>query len=260
MFLIKHKDSRKSVLKTYTCTEEEEKLIEFARKEYDIMRKLAAKSHHTPKPISMAELRSNEKVYIEILYEYYGEPILEYLKGNVVKPSKLLALINQSVSVLEVARQSGIFHPGIMPDKIYSLEGELKLVGFEGSTDVKSVLTKEEERLSTQSSSPQKCFLPPELQEDEREKASVFSWGITIYQILSSKTKEEIAEEYKQNSDTSTNYSKFLKKIEDIVVIGENAESFQKQILPILQSSLARNPTDRPTFAALLQILSDVKI
>jgi len=101
-------------------------------------------------------------------------------------------------------------------------------------------------------------YLPPEILSNSGEfncgKIDIYSWGITIYQLITGKTVEELSKEVASFKYPGTEYTGFLRLVQGIKIKGDTEGYVSSLISGILLLVLDISPLKRPTFAVLKEI------
>eukprot|EP01022_Parablepharisma_sp_SALTPOND_P020869 TRINITY_DN391_c0_g1_i3.p1 TRINITY_DN391_c0_g1~~TRINITY_DN391_c0_g1_i3.p1 ORF type:complete len:344 (+),score=30.97 TRINITY_DN391_c0_g1_i3:477-1508(+) len=275
VFLIEYSDGKKHVLKTYCYKENEYKRIEFAKKEYKLSEELGKVTPHVAKGIRLRELSKDKKKYIEALFEWGGESLYDIItSADSISPKLILSWAKQSTSAFSAAEKLGIFHSDIKPKNIVIHEGLLKVIDFGSAIEMSSKAS----LLHTTNCKVRavtSLYLPPEFFKEYQHapsgyskgfklnhgKNDVYCWGMTFYHVLTRKSEDELEEECMEYKlEGSAEYEGFMAKVEEIKIKGIGGDALCSQFIPILQTALAFDSTDRPTFKSLHRLISAINL
>ena len=99
-------------------------------------------------------------------------------------------------------------------------------------------------------------YLPPEVLVTERGEPNaldVYAWGITLYQLLTGRTADELE---KDGILRRTDYKAFLDNVQKLRVKEDPDNSIGKKIIEILQKIFSLDPKNRPNFSRIVSMLS----
>jgi len=201
-----------------------------AYQEYFFSRIACVFSQHFSKPLEIdqyVELTSDENslsyLYIEILFEYSGEPLNTL--GN-LSIDAIYNLMRQSTSALTLLHNTGLMHLDIKPSNMmYNKETNLlKMmdVGTSFGYGTHSIIYKPAEDFKHSVRQFTREFAPPEILKDRGSvnlsvselligNADVYCWAMCFYAMLLGKSVAALIHEanfYKLNTEES--YSKFI--------------------------------------------------
>ena len=271
VFLIEYNNEEKHILKTYCYDKEELEMIKAAKDEFNLTVHLSKLTSHVVRGVEIKELSANGKVYIECLYEYGGSSLYDLIMNN--KEIEIKAIIDwakQSIEGLKAAENEGIFHSDIKPQNMVVYKNKLKVIDFGSSVNMYS----KSHLLHTTVAKIRgvtPAYLPPEVFKEFMEgqfglvekgfkfnhnKADVYCWGMSFYQVLTQKSITELTEEcnkYKRGNQDK--YGEFINSVKEI----GKKDKVVKGFVGILEATLAYDPKDRPTFSLLAILLSNLQ-
>eukprot|EP01022_Parablepharisma_sp_SALTPOND_P014618 TRINITY_DN2002_c0_g1_i2.p1 TRINITY_DN2002_c0_g1~~TRINITY_DN2002_c0_g1_i2.p1 ORF type:complete len:425 (-),score=57.66 TRINITY_DN2002_c0_g1_i2:798-2072(-) len=248
------------ILKILICSKQSIEAADQARAEYNIARKLSQESPNIAAPLGKDEWvdPATDEVYIEMLFEYGGEPLTHCIKKLGTKD--LMTIVRKTLTPLALMEKNGVFHSDIKPHNIVIKDGVIKVIDFGISKELnhKTMLLKAISTMGTKIKGGTINYLPPEIIRRSGHyilgKIDVYCWGMTIYQLITGKTTLEMANEVDMFKETGKDYAGFIKILEGIKVEGD-VEGYQtKLFVNVLKEVLSFAPEQRPTFGALLDI------
>jgi len=246
------------ILKSLSCDNGSTDFVTDAKKEYAISNAMSQESSFIAAPIDMKDWvdESSGEIYVEMLFEYGGESLLSYFKQ--ISSTELMEIIRQTVSAFATMQKHGIFHSDIKLDNFVIKDGTVKVIDFGVSQELKKKTF-----LFKTSTGPIKGgtlpYLPPEVFLDASSKMcfgpiDVYSWGISMYQLITGKTIEQLGTECELYKKPGKDYNGFLQIVKELKIKGDN-EGFQSKIISdVLLKVLDYNPKNRPSFDVLLDI------
>jgi len=206
-------------------------------------------SPHFFTPINFAtdyEYQESSKsafIYIEILFDYAGEPLESY-KGK-VDIMQMYNWMRQSANALELLHRIGVSYIDI----------SLKNIIYNETTDLVKMIDKTESLRE-----PTLDYAPPEvLQSSNKElnagnmeeiiakSIDVYYWGMCFYTLLFNKSDKTIEEENAQYKLTNAeDYSKFLDGVkEELKAVDTEDKKVKEFMAEILISALQYSQGDR---------------
>ena len=240
------KDYVTVVFKRTTCSKADEKAVKQIREEYDLSKKAyEAAGDGVVKPISCEEAEDTklQTFCFEAVYEYGGENLLTALENSDAK--EIMDVMEDVAQIMAKIETKGIFHSDIKPQNIVISNDVVKLLDFgvAMSFDQKTRL------FSTKNlKGGTLIYLPPEVLEKEKGKPAavdVYSWGITLYQLLTRRTCDLL----ENDMDIRTaNYKAFLKNVMSLKIERDPDEAIKKKVANILPKVLDFDPKKRPNF------------
>ena len=255
----------KFILKIMCYRKSMAKEIEQARKEWQLAYELARGNCHIIKPLDTQDgidEASNIQT-IETLYEYGGEDLTS-LMGK-LNAQELLVLIRKTLVPLVYLESRGVCHSDLKPENIVIKDGFVKLIDFGVAIDFqrRTELLQTKSNLSEWALGFTNRYCPPEIFNDHIRpnsgKIDVYCWGITIYQLITNKSNDELEHEQVLFKIPGKNYDDFLKIVANVQFPGDTDYSFTKLFVPILCRVLADNEKLRPTFSTLQALLGEPK-
>jgi len=244
------KESRAYILKTISCPLDDESKKELIE-EYKINLRCSELSKGIVKP---KKYREEENIRIkrftmEILYDYCGENLLSLMgKENAKNIMSIMTSVAETMKVLE---QNNISHYDLKPTNMVIQDGVVRIIDFGSSRRFDNIYKLRKTTAAKRFSS---LYAPPEIirhKKGQPVKVDVFCWGMTLYQLITNKQFEELAENSELRVE-SKNYPKFLEKIKNIVV---DDNCLKEKIKKILLNVLSERHEDRPTFTELCEEL-----
>jgi len=245
------------ILKSLSCKDGSTELVDQARTEYNIAKAMSVESFYIAAPIDMRDYHDDDshEIFIEMLFEHSGESLLDYFKK--IKSQDIMEIIRQTLSAFATMHRHQIFHSDIKPANIVIKDGIVKVIDFRVSQELRQKTLLFQTALTSVKGGT-KIYLPPEMFVAGSKlifaDIDVYCWGMTIYQLITGKTMDQLETEWESYKNSEKNYEDFLKIIKGIRIEGDT-EGFQsKMISEGLLKVLDINPKNRPTFEALLDI------
>eukprot|EP00826_Nyctotherus_ovalis_P056489 TRINITY_DN7638_c0_g3_i3.p1 TRINITY_DN7638_c0_g3~~TRINITY_DN7638_c0_g3_i3.p1 ORF type:complete len:243 (+),score=69.78 TRINITY_DN7638_c0_g3_i3:129-857(+) len=234
---------------------------------------LSKATEHVVKGIDVKELCVDGKVYVECLYEWGGTSLYDLMMSKKEMSTKtILSWARQSIEGLRAAESQGIFHSDIKPQNMVILNNTLKIIDFGSSVNM---LSKTQLLHTTMAKirGVTPAYLPPEVFKqfakgqfslvDEgfkfnHNKADVYCWGMSFYQVLTRKSIIELTEECnKYKRGDKTKYEEFIDKVREV---GRKSEGALKGFVGVLEAALAFDSKDRPTFGLLAILIANLHV
>lgn len=126
------------ILKALCCHKSEKTMLEQARAEFNIASEISKINEHIAAALKIEEFKDTEtdEVHIEILMEYGGETLEEYIKK--ISKKEIMPIIRQTIEAFACLESRGIFHSDIKPKNIVMKNGIVKIIDFGVSRDLKT--------------------------------------------------------------------------------------------------------------------------
>eukprot|EP01022_Parablepharisma_sp_SALTPOND_P005988 TRINITY_DN124374_c0_g1_i1.p1 TRINITY_DN124374_c0_g1~~TRINITY_DN124374_c0_g1_i1.p1 ORF type:complete len:574 (+),score=49.06 TRINITY_DN124374_c0_g1_i1:228-1949(+) len=245
------------ILKMLSCPKDLKDILDQTRNEYQLVQKLSWQNSHIAQALDKQEWEDPEsdEVHIEMLFEYGGEPLSKYYKKLTVKD--LMSIIRKTLAPLALLEANGVFHSDIKPQNIVIKDGDVKIIDFGVSKDLKekTMLFKTFHTFSTKIIGGTSVFLPPEIIRRTGNyvlgKFDVYCWGMTIYQLITGKSIEEMTKEVEMFKETGKDYAGFVKVLKGIKLEGDTEGHYTKMIIYVLKKVLDLVSEQRPSFTIL---------
>ena len=247
------KDPVTVIFKTTTCPQENQETVRQIKDEFSLsMKAYKAASDGVVVPISLEEFEDDVlgEYHFEAVYEYGGENLLEALKNPTGE--EVMKVMGTVAKIMARLESQNLFHSSIRPTNIVISNGVIKLMNFgvDMSIDLKTRM------LTTKDPKGEAfAYLPPEVLENQRGEPTavdVYSWGITLYQLLTGRTQDQLNDDIKVRK---SNYEAFLKNVQSLKINGDSDGSIKKRAIDILQKVLDPNPKLRPNFSMITIML-----
>ena len=242
------------IFKTISCSATDSEAIRQIKDEID----LSIKAYQIARDgvvalISFKKIEKtdlNETIF-EIVYEYGGDNFLTAFKD--ANGQKIMDAMETVAKIMARLESENIFHSDIKPENIVISNGVVKLVDFGVSMkfDTKTSMLVTKELMGGTS-----LYLPPEVLETEKGKPTTvdaYSWGITLYQLLTGRTKDNLIKDQKLQTP---NYKAFLDNVQKFLDENVTDENVKRKAKIILPKVLAFNPNERPNFFEIIKMLS----
>lgn len=245
------------IFKTATCSLADKIAQEDILQEYKITSKafdITKTINGVAKPINCLTLEKTviKKFVVEMLFEYAGENLLNLPGAK--EPNNVFNIMSSVARTMKYLERAGICHYDLKPENIVSKEGAVKIIDFGIAKAVGSrTLLKKTTRIKGHTF----LYSSPEVLRNPKpcpEKVDVFCWGMTLYHLAGRKTDADLQEDFTLRM-TSSDYPKFIKKIKDMQITGD--DRLKWKIKALLLSVLDENPDNRPSFEQLCELLDD---
>jgi len=269
----------KSIRILKTSAEKAKAKVDQAKIEYDLNTKMCARTSATPKPLKFDKCevsieddkhQFHQYIIVEMLYEYCGED-LNVLFSQKLSAQKFIQIVKNSLIPLEALEKEKIFHCDIKPgnfvmssnEKIFLIDYGMAIY-FSKTTDYQKTLTAHKKIQGLT-----KIFSPPELvnylklihahQIEEAknfkiypEKVDIYSWGMTMYSILTRKDSATLDIEFEKYKTDGSHYHEFLEKVRDSRMFQTTSNEPEIECFKsILLLTLDYNPVTRQTFETI---------
>jgi len=252
-----HHDLQNYVLKTLSCPKKATEVINNARNECILLQKLSKENKYIVNIIDKQEYENpkNDVMNIEILLEYGGKSLDNYI--GKFGASNLMVLIRKTTSAFALLEKNKVFHSDIKPQNIVYKDGEIKIIDFGISRELKekTLLYQIITSFGTKYIGGTYQYLPPEILNRSKNyilsKIDVYCWGMTMYQLAAKKTTSDLNEEIEKYKLFGKNYDEFIESLDKIQLDDDINGYFSGFFIQILKSVLDFNPEKRPTFVML---------
>lgn len=260
VFLI-HNDTEKYIMKSmHYLTTEQNEANQF-RNEYSIGVIHSKECKYIAKPLEMKEKEDKASgfVYIEILFEYAGDSLTNYI--GKLTPDLLLSIARKTLDPLAYLESKGVFHSDIKPANIVIKDDVIKIIDFGVSKDLikKTKLFTDTQSISDKLLGVTPIYCGPEafinMATYNLNKFDVYSWGMTMYQLLSGKSDDELNIELETYKKKPGNYNAFLQIVANTQINSHPNNLSVKMLNQVLLSVLSYNQEERPSFGTLKSIL-----
>lgn len=243
------KDLKESfILKTIHTKIDNPEAIKNAEIEYETIRILNSKTEYIAKALRRRPVKvdMDSKNYFESLYEYSDENLLMLDKTTKITGKQIITFAIQSAESMRQAHKLKFFHLDLKPENMIFKEQILRIVNFDGASKITADKIKD---LSQN-------YYHPEISNNIKCKFKLkawdaFSWGMTFYQIISKKDKQELINEWqnlnKENDNIDSFYCNIKWKNIPKDINKENADDFMK----ILKAAIAFDPKKRLSFSKI---------
>jgi len=249
------------IFKSVSCLLEDETTRNYLREDFDVQKKSSGEG-----VVEIIDDREHEdketgEFVIEVLYEYFGENLLLFIRrveeANDTKVRNIMNMMTSVALTMKRLQELRISHGDLKPENMVTRDGIVKLIDFglarEFSTA--SQLGKSiTEKGRTKVYSPPEIIRNPGKTDKHPVKIDVFCWGMSLYQLITGKSISDLEEEYNLRAQ-SKDYPKFLKKIENIEIEANNL--LKLKVRKVLLYVLNERHEDRPTFKELCELLED---
>jgi len=253
MYYLVQNKSHQYILKACKCCIGDTEGIAQIKVEYELSSKMYSNTPNALKPMDIREKKDEEKgvVYVESLHEHEGKQLIEQMKE--LTPMEVFDIAGKLLESL-VIMEDLKFHCDITPFNILYGNKTVKLIDFMTYKEIESklkniktikVLNKENVGYTFGYGAPE---LYRKYQIYSPEKIDVYCWAITIYQLFTKKTRDELEVEAIQYKGLGRDYTKFIDLIKSNNFKCEEHEDFIKQVLV---QALDEDPNKRPTFSEL---------
>lgn len=252
------------ILKTFSFNLADTQGLEQAKTEFLLAFNLGKESNNIAKGIAIREYKDvgSDTNNLEMLFEYGGSDLLDLIKKGLTD-YQILDICIQTANAIALAHSKGIFHSDIKAQNIVYNNGIAKIIDFGVSSDLKSktVLQRYVTSITGKIVGFTQCYCPPEMLDrlinnGERnyviEKIDVYCWGMTIYQLMSKKTLEQLGNEWADYRLNLENYEKFKSEVKKLRFTDPIWDKFTKKIVICLLSCLNYSPCDRPQFKEII--------
>eukprot|EP00826_Nyctotherus_ovalis_P010834 TRINITY_DN12831_c0_g3_i1.p1 TRINITY_DN12831_c0_g3~~TRINITY_DN12831_c0_g3_i1.p1 ORF type:complete len:317 (-),score=74.73 TRINITY_DN12831_c0_g3_i1:1756-2706(-) len=246
------------ILRTLNCHPNDFKEYNAFKAKYTTHTKMAKMTKNVLKPITIQEYKNEETggMHVEALYEY-GEKDLVELIGK-ADAYTAFSIFKNSLEPLAMLTEGTSFHFDIKPENIIFEKGAVKIVEFGTSksrtpeTGISKLITVTDSYANSESTYTY-AYCPPEVHKGacKLSKVDVYSWGITMYQVMTGRSVEELEREVREYKLPGRNYEGFLRMVRSISLSGDREKVVTQQLIPVLLRVLSENPEERPEFKDL---------
>ena len=264
------------IFKSVTCLLKDETTRNYLREDFDVHRKSCVKDVdasgrviYEEGVVKMIIDKENEDVEtgefaIEALYEYFGENLLSLIKkGEEVNNNEARNIMDMMTSValiMKCLQIRNISHGDLKPENMVTKDGIVKLIDFGLA---RKFSTASQLNKSRTEKGRTDLYTAPEVIRNSGKtgkrpvKIDVFCWGMSLYQLIANKSFKDLEEDYNLRVQ-SKDYPKFLEKIENIKIRGNNNnDNLKRKVREVLFYVLNEKHEGRPTFIDLCDLLQD---
>ena len=259
-YLVTNEDSSKSILKTFCFDAEDKWSIEIQRNLFNTGVKAAAETEHITKPLKICEETQDGNIFMEVLIEWPGEPLL---RGKPPNASHILNWAKQTLKGQSKAVKKNVYHFGIKPGTLGWNKGLLKISDVTHNSELENAKSLIKCTKSPYINAERFCYFPPEILNESGyydEMVDVYCWGMHFYRIISGKGLKQMWEECESFKIKDKNYSKFMKEVSNLKIEGVEGKLLESKLIPILKDVLVKEENSRPTFDSLYKIVSEISI
>ena len=243
------KDDVTVVFKATTCFNSNKESVRQIKEEFYLCKRAYESARDgVVKPISCEEIEDKKmgRFYFEAVYEYGGENLLIALKNS--DAEEIMNVMAGFANTMALLESKHIFHSDIKPANIVISSGVVKVLDFgvAMSFDHKtSMFTTKDLKGATL------LYLAPEILEgksSEPTAVDVYAWGITLYQLLTGRTENELIDDL----DTRRkDHKTFLKNAMNLKIKRDPSGAVKNKAMDILPKVLDYEPKKRPTFSMI---------
>jgi hypothetical protein len=202
------------------------------KKDFDSLTKIAEDAKDFLKPIDFQVFKNTslKKSHVEILYESYESNLME-----IIERADAVKVLNIAKETLNAIIKANEFQSRIkaIPENILLKNNKIKLIDFNLSNNVS-------------------VYAPPEVQKNKKlfsfNKVGIYYWGMTMYQLMTKKSLDELKEEAKEYKLFEDDYNKFLKEVQGIVLANDPCKKVSSTMISILLEVLRWDASMRPSY------------
>lgn len=255
--------SRQFVLKVCQREINDKERVKQAKNEHGITINIREFTPNALQPVSLKEKRNEEAgiVYIESLYACKGRQLSELIGS--LTPMEILDIAKKLIEPLSLI-ESINYYCDVTPCNVLYGDDTVELIDLMTSTEIeekfKSIKTAQ--TLSKEVIGYTPAYCPPEVHSrysiDAPKKINVYCWAMTIYQLFTAKSAEELANETANYKTPGKDYNLFTASIERGDFMGKEGANLNEFIVAVLVQALNKDPGKRPRFSDLRQKFRDM--
>jgi len=234
-------DRNQYILRTMNYQLSFQHRVKELKNSYDQLATVAEETKTFLKPIDFQD-SSLEEICVEILYESYESNLMEIIERADAR--QVLEIAKETLNCLIKAKKIQCSIKPI-PENIVLNGNKLKLIDFNLSKNVS-------------------VYNPPELQEEVEitsfDKIDVYYWGMTMYQLMTRKSLNELREEAKKYRSVDGDYAGFLKNVQQIILANDPEKEVTTTMISILLKVFNRDPSMRPSYEEIQSSLNKIKM
>ena len=246
------KGSEMYIFKSISCSPDDDEGKRNLMKEYEISLNSSRLTEGVVKPLNNKSMIAKEigDFIMEIIYEYPGKDILSLIGRK--EPENIMKYMISVALTMKELEKNNINYYNLKPENIVIKDEKVKIIDFDMSTSFES---KTGLHKTTVVNDNTELYSPPEVINNKKDcpiKIDVFCWGMTLYQLITNKSIENLKDEFKLRKE---NHQQFLEQIKSIKIPGNRDLTWKAK--EILLFVLNEEYKERPTFTELCELLQD---